>query len=76
MSVKNSIDRYLIRAGYIYIYDTIVGISVSQWLPCPLVIWNLLFGMAILLNLEVIISIIDPNSGLKCTYNYAHANNI
>ena len=24
--------------------------SISQWLPCPLVIWNLLFGMAILLN--------------------------
>ena len=23
----------------------------SQWLPCPLAIWNLLFGMAILLNL-------------------------
>ena len=29
----------------------IVGLSVSQWLPCPLARWNLLFGMAILLNL-------------------------
>ena len=44
---KNRIDRYMIRAGY----DQIVGLSISQWLPCPLAIWNLLFGMAILLNL-------------------------
>ena len=29
----------------------IVGLSISQWRPCPLAIWNLLFGMAILLNL-------------------------
>ena len=29
----------------------IVGLSISQWLPCTLAIWNLLFGMAILLNL-------------------------
>ena len=29
----------------------IVGLSISQWLPCPLAIWNLLFGVAILLNL-------------------------
>ena len=28
-----------------------VGLSISQWLPCPLAIWTLLFGMAILLNL-------------------------
>ena len=28
----------------------IVGLSITQWLPCPLAIWNLLFGMAILLN--------------------------
>ena len=41
---KNRIDRYLIRAGY-----TIR--AGSQWLPCPLAIWNLLFEMAILLNL-------------------------
>ena len=45
---KNRIDRYLIRAG---IDEKIVGVSISQWLPCPLAIWNLLFGMAILLNL-------------------------
>ena len=25
-------------------------LPISQWLPCPLAIWNLLFGMAILLN--------------------------
>ena len=25
--------------------------SISQWLPCPLAIWNLLFLMAFLLNL-------------------------
>ena len=35
---KNIIDRYLI-----------VGLLISQWLP--LAIWNLYFGMAILLNL-------------------------
>ena len=46
---KNRIDRYLIWAGYID--EKIVGLSISQWLPCPLAIWNLLFGMAILLNL-------------------------
>ena len=34
-----------------YTDDKIVGLSISQWLPCPLTIWNLLFGMAILLNL-------------------------
>ena len=28
-----------------------IELSISQWLPCPLAIWNLLFGMAILLNL-------------------------
>ena len=52
---KNTIDRYLIRAGYtkggLHIYEKIVGLSISQWLPCPLAIWNLLFEMAILLNL-------------------------
>ena len=30
--------------------EKIVGLSISQWLPCPLAIWNLLFGMAVLLN--------------------------
>ena len=29
----------------------VVGLSISQWLSCPLAIWNLLFGMAILLYL-------------------------
>ena len=37
--------------GGLYKDDNIVGISISQWLPCPLAIWNLLFEMAILLNL-------------------------
>ena len=45
---KNLIDRYLIRAGYTD--EKIVGLSITQWLPCPLAIWNL-FEMAILLNL-------------------------
>ena len=31
--------------------EKIVGLSISQWLPCPLAIRNLLFGMTILLNL-------------------------
>ena len=39
---KNRIDRYLI-----HIDEKIVGLSISQWLPCPLAIWNLLFGMAV-----------------------------
>ena len=51
---KNRIDRYLIRAGYTD--DKIVGLSISQWLPCPLAIWNLLFEMAILVNLVKSIS--------------------
>ena len=42
---KNGIDIYLIRAGYTYMIK-IVGLSLSQWLPCPLAIWNLLIGMA------------------------------
>ena len=33
------------------VIETIIGLSISQWFPCPLAIWNLLFGMAILLNL-------------------------
>ena len=37
--------------GGLHIDEKIVGLSISQWLPCPLAIWNLLFGMAILLNL-------------------------
>ena len=42
---KSRIDIYLI------IDEKIVGLSISEWLPCPLAIWNLLFGIAILLNL-------------------------
>ena len=37
--------------GGLHIDEKIVGLSISQWLPCPLAIWNLSFGMAILLNL-------------------------
>ena len=37
--------------GGLHIGEKIVGLSISQWLPCPLAIRNLLFGMAILLNL-------------------------
>ena len=36
--------------GGLHIDEKIVGLSMSQWLPCPLAIWNLLFGKAILLN--------------------------
>ena len=45
---KNRIDRYL--AGGLHIDENFVGLSINQWLPCPLAIWNLLFEMAILLN--------------------------
>ena len=38
--------------GGLHIEEKIVGLSISQWLPCPLAIWNLLFEMAILLNLR------------------------
>ena len=44
---KNRIDRYLMN-------QNIFGLSISQWLPCPLAIWNLLFGMAILLNIILV----------------------
>ena len=37
----NKVDTYLRRAGYTYI--NIVGLSISQWLPCPLAIWA--FGL-------------------------------
>ena len=36
--------------GGLHIDEKIVGLSISQWLPCPLAIWNLLFEMAILLK--------------------------
>ena len=41
---------YYDKSG-LHIDDKIVGLSISQWLPFPLAIWNLLFWMAILLNL-------------------------
>ena len=47
---KNRIDRNFYKGG-LHIDEKIVGLSISQWLLCPLAIWNLLFGMAILLNL-------------------------
>ena len=47
---KNRIDRYLITAGYTQMRK-LFGLSISQWLPYPLAIWNSLFGMTILLNL-------------------------
>ena len=34
-----------------HIDEKMVGFSISQSLPCPLPIWNFLFGMAILLNI-------------------------
>ena len=43
---QNRIDK-----GRLYIDNKIVGLSISQWLPCPFAIWNLLFWMAILLYL-------------------------
>ena len=27
--------------GVLYIDDKIIGLSINQWLPCPLAIWNL-----------------------------------
>ena len=47
---KNRID--ISDKGGLHIDEKIVGLSISQWLPCPLAIWNLLFEMAILLNLN------------------------
>ena len=38
---KNKVDTYLRRSGYMQM--NIVGLSVSQWLPCPLAIWA--FGL-------------------------------
>ena len=46
---KNKID--ISDKDGLYIDDKIVGLLISQWLPCPLAIWNLLFGVAILLSL-------------------------
>ena len=47
---KNRID-IIFDKGRLHIYDIFFELSISQWLPCPLAILNLLFGMAILLNL-------------------------
>ena len=38
---KNKVDTYLRRAGYTWM--NIVGLSISQWFPCPLAIWA--FGL-------------------------------
>ena len=49
-SVKSSedlLETTLSDRGGLHIDETIVGLSISQWLPCPLAIWNLFFGMAI-----------------------------
>ena len=35
----------------LHVDDKVVGLSISQWLPCPLAIWNFSFGMAILLKI-------------------------
>ena len=40
-----------LKAHGLHIDETFIGLLISQWLPCPLAIWNLLVGMAILLNL-------------------------
>ena len=47
MSLSKIFDK-----GRLHIDEYIVGLSISQWLPCPLGIWNLLYGMAILLNMK------------------------
>ena len=47
---KNRIDIY--DKGGLHIDEKIVGLSISQWLLCPLAIWNLLFGMAILFKVN------------------------
>ena len=36
--LKNRIDRF--DKGGLHIDEKIVGLSISQWLPCPLAIWN------------------------------------
>ena len=35
--LKNRVDAYLRRADYTKVKN--VGLSISQWLPCPLAIW-------------------------------------
>ena len=52
-SVNMFINRIDISdKGGLHIDEKIVGFSISQWLPCPLAIRNLLFGMANLLKIQ------------------------
>ena len=37
--IKSRID--ISDKGGLYIDDKIAGLSISQWLPCPLTIWNM-----------------------------------
>ena len=62
---KNRNDRYL--QGGLHIDENIFGLSKSQWLPCPLAIWNVLFEMTILLNL-VKFYYVDCTHCVDCTY--------
>ena len=63
--------------GGLHIDEKIVGLSISQWLPCPLAIWNLLFGMAILLNLVLREIKLDLNNevlkSVKASYSETDA---
>ena len=36
---ENKVDTFLIRTGYTQMGN--VGLSISQWLPCPLAVWAL-----------------------------------
>ena len=48
----NKLPNDCVNASSVNMFkNRFVGLWISQWLPCPLAIWNLLFGMAILLNL-------------------------
>ena len=70
---KNRIDRVFDK-GRLHIDHNIVGLSMSQWLPCPLAIWNFLFGMAILLNLESgsFIPISGINKHRRCSASFSN----
>ena len=62
----------------------IVGLSISQWLPCPLATWNLLFGMAIFVKFEFAQYFLSDSSNFSqcwpsgvpfsCCYQTAHPN--
>ena len=50
----NKLQNHCVNASIVNMFKNRVDsvrLSISQWLPCPLTIWNLLFGVAILLNL-------------------------